>query len=250
MTSPKLLDQVRIVARVKHFSLKTEQAYVHWIRRFILFHKKRHPKEMAEPEIRQFLAHLAVNLHVSASTQTVAISAILFLYRDVLKRDLPYIDQIERAKPSRKLPVVFTRAEVKMILAHLSGTELLIANLLYGAGLRLVEACRLRVKDIDFAMKQIVVREGKGNVDRITMLPEAVIPSLREQLQRVKLIHQRDLQQGLGMFIFPSPWSASTRVQTGSGPGSMFSRRCHAPRIRVAESSDVTTSAPKRFSAL
>ncbi|HKE60402.1 MAG TPA: integron integrase [Pyrinomonadaceae bacterium] len=203
MTSPKLLDQVRIVARVKHFSLKTEQAYVHWIRRFILFHQKRHPAEMAEPEIRQFLAHLAVNLHVSASTQTVAISAILFLYRDVLKRDLPYIDQIERAKPSRKLPVVFTRAEVKMILAHLSGTELQIANLLYGAGLRLVEACRLRVKDIDFAMKQIVVREGKGNVDRITMLPEAVIPSLREQLQRVKLIHQRDLQQGFGHVYLP-----------------------------------------------
>ncbi len=203
MTSPKLLDEVRIVARVKHFSLKTEQAYVHWIRRFILFHKKRHPKEMAEQEIRQFLAHLAVNLHVSASTQTVAISAILFLYRDVLKRDLPYIDQIERAKPSRKLPVVFTRAEVKMILAHLSGTELLIANLLYGAGLRLVEACRLRVKDIDFAMKQIVVREGKGNVDRITMLPESVIPSLKEQLQRVKLIHQRDLQQGFGNVYLP-----------------------------------------------
>ena len=127
MPSPKLLDQVRTVARVRHLSLRTEQAYAQWIKRFILFHKKRHPVEMAEPEIREFLANLAVDLHVSASTQTVALSALLFLYRDVLKRDLPYISDIERAKPSRRLPVVFSRAEVQAVLAHLAGTNHLIA---------------------------------------------------------------------------------------------------------------------------
>lgn len=139
MSSPKLLDQVRTTSRLRHLSLKTETAYVNWIKRFVLFHNKRHPLEMREAEIRQFLAHLAVNLQVSASTQTVALSAILFLYRDVLKQNLPYIDHIERANPSRKLPVVFTRAEVQTIFAHLSGTPLIIASLLYGSGLRLME---------------------------------------------------------------------------------------------------------------
>ena len=176
MSSPKLLDQVRTVARLKHYSIKTEQAYVHWIKRYIFFHQKRHPAEMAESEIRQFLSHLAVRLNVSASTQTVALSALLFLYRDVLKRPLPYIDNIERAKPSRHLPVVFTRAEVQTLLAYLTGTNLLLASLLYGAGLRLMEALRLRVKDVDFSQNQIVVRNGKGSTDRITMLP---LPSNR-----------------------------------------------------------------------
>jgi integrase len=170
----KFLDEVRTVARLKHYSLKTEQAYVNWIRRFILFHGKRHPNEMGEQEIRQFLSDLAVRLHVSASTQTVALSALLFLYRDVLKQSLPYIDNIERAKPSRHLPVVFTRDEVQLVFAHLSGTNLLLTSLLYGAGLRLMEAVRLRVKDVDFAQNQIIVRDGKGRVDRITMLPESV----------------------------------------------------------------------------
>jgi len=146
MSSPKLLDLVRTVARVKHFSLKTEEAYANWIKRFILFHHKRHPNEMAENEIRQFLAHLAVDLHVSASTQTVALSALLFLYRDVLKRPLPFIEDVERAKPSRKLPVVFSKTEVQKVLSQLSATHLLLASLLYGAGLRLMEAIRLRVK--------------------------------------------------------------------------------------------------------
>jgi len=142
MPTPKLLDQVRTVARVRHFSLSTERAYVSWIRRFILFHHKRHPKEMAEAEIRQFISHLAVVTKISASTQTVALSALLFLYRDVLKRDLPYIANIERAKPSKKLPVVFTRREVEAVLVRLSGTPHLIASLLYGSGLRLMEAVR------------------------------------------------------------------------------------------------------------
>ena len=204
MSSPKLLDQVRTVARLKHYSIKTEQAYVHWIKRYIFFHQKRHPAEMAEPEIRQFLSHLAVRLNVSASTQTVALSALLFLYRDVLKRSLPYIDHIERAKPSRHLPVVFTRAEVQTVLAHLSGTNLLLASLLYGAGLRLMEALRLRVKDVDFSQNQIVVRDGKGATDRITMLPATVKQALADHLRRINLLHQRDLQEGFGRVYLPT----------------------------------------------
>src|SRR5688572_102645 len=140
MPTPKLLEQVRIVARLKHYSYRTEQSYVGWIRRFILFHHKRHPREMAETEIRQFLAHLAINTRVSASTQTVALSALLFLYRDVLKTELLYVDHIERARASQKLPVVFTRQESKAVLVRLNGTQHLIASLLYGSGLRLMEA--------------------------------------------------------------------------------------------------------------
>ena len=203
MSSPKLLDQVRTVARVKHYSRKTEDAYVNWIKRFIWFHHKRHPNEMAENEIRQFLAHLAVDLHVSSSTQTVALSALLFLYRDVLKLPLLFIEDVERAKPSRHLPVVFSRAEVQAILTQLSGTHLLLASLLYGAGLRLMEAIRLRVKDVDFVANQIVVREGKGNIDRVTMLPQSLKLSLREHLTRVKFLHQQDLREGFGSVYLP-----------------------------------------------
>jgi integron integrase len=202
-SSPKLLDQVVAVARVKHFSIRTEKAYVSWIRRFILFHNKRHPADMAEPEIRQFLAHLALILNVSASTQTVALSALLFLYRDVLKKDLPYVDQIERAKPSKRLPVVFTKTETESILAHLSGTNLLLASLLYGAGLRLMEALRLRVKDLDFNMNQIVVREGKGDIDRYTMLPLSLKAPLQDHLRRIKILHQKDLKEGYGRVYLP-----------------------------------------------
>ncbi len=203
MSSPKLLDQVRTVARLKHFSLRTEQAYVGWIRRFILFHKKRHPAEMAEPEIRAFLANLAVHQNISASTQTVALSALLFLYRDVLKRGLPYVDGIERAKPSKRLPVVFSRAEVQSVLAHLNGTYHLIGSLLYGAGLRLNEAIRLRVKDIDFAANQITIREGKGDKDRVTMLPQAIRSSLQQHLLKVKVLHDKDAQEGFGRVYLP-----------------------------------------------
>lgn len=203
MASPRLLDQIRITARLKHFSIRTEKAYVQWARRFILFHHKRHPSEMAEPQIRQFLAHLAVDRKVSASTQTVALSALLFLYREVLKLNLPNIDQIERARAHKHLPVVFSRTEVRNILAHLSGTNLLLANLLYGAGLRLQEALRLRVKDIDFLLNQLIIRDGKGGIDRLTMLPLATQPALKEHLERVRLIHQQDLAQGLGHVYLP-----------------------------------------------
>lgn len=203
MPTPKLLDQVRAVVRVKHFSLSTERAYVGWIRRFILFHHKKHPKEMAEPEIRQFISHLAVDAKISASTQTVALSALLFLYRDVLKRDLPYIHHIERAKPSKKLPVVFTRSEVQAVLARLEGTHYLIACLLYGSGLRLMEAVRLRVKDIDFERGEITVRQGKGAKDRVTMLPGSMIEGLQTHLKKVRVLHQADLKVGFGRVELP-----------------------------------------------
>jgi integron integrase len=203
MPTPKLLDQVRNVIRVKHFSLSTERAYVSWIRRFILFNQKKHPTEMAEPEIRRFISYLAVDAKVSASTQTVALSALLFLYREVLKRDLPFIDHIERAKPSKTLPVVFTRSEVQAVLARVEGTHHLIASLLYGAGLRLMEAVRLRVKDIDFERAEITVREGKGAKDRVTMLPRSVIRSLQIHLKRVRVLHQTDLKAGFGRVQLP-----------------------------------------------
>jgi integron integrase len=203
MPTPKLLDQVRIVARVRHFSLSTERAYVGWIRRFILFHHKKHPTEMAEAEIRQFISNLAVDAKVSDSTQTVALSALLFLYRDVLKQDLPYIDHIERAKPSVKLPVVFTRSEVQAVLVRLQGTHPLIACLLYGSGLRLMEAIRLRVKDVDFARSEITVREGKGSKDRVTMLSGSIVEGLQTHLKEVRVLHQGDLKAGFGRVLLP-----------------------------------------------
>ena len=159
-TKPRLFDEVRNVARMRHLSLRTEQSYVQWARRYILFHNKRHPVEMGESEIRAFISHLAVNEHVSASTQTVALSALLFLYRDVLKKDLPYVSNIERARKSKRVPVVFTRDETKRVLANLEGIYWLIGGLLYGSGLRLMECLRLRVKDVDLTYGQITVRDG------------------------------------------------------------------------------------------
>jgi integron integrase len=200
---PRLLDEVSAVVRMRHLSLRTEQAYVNWIRRFILFHHKRHPREMGETEIRAFISHLAVSDGISASTQTVALSALLFLYRDVLKQDLPYVTNIERAKKPKRLPVVFAREETKRLLAHLEGTHWLIAGLLYGSGLRLMECLRLRVKDIDFTSGQLIVRDGKGEKDRVTMLPAAVKDSLVRHLQKVKLLHDEDMSKGYGEVFLP-----------------------------------------------
>lgn len=171
---PKLLDEVRNALRTKHYSMKTEKAYVHWIKRFILFHNKRHPKEMGEIEINQFITHLAVKEKVSASTQNQALCAIVFLYKHVLKIELGDFGSITWAKKREREPVVFTKTETKAILAQMSGTNWIMANLLYGAGLRLTECLQLRVKDIDFEYNQITVRDSKGNKDRITVLPQAV----------------------------------------------------------------------------
>lgn len=200
---PRLLEQVRQSIRLKHFSLKTEKSYLYYIRDFIVFHNKRHPREMGVDEIRAYLSHLAVERQVAASTQTVALSALLFLYRQVLQIELPYIDDIERAKRSHRLPVVFTRHEVQQILAHLDGVHHLIASLLYGSGMRLMECLRLRVKDIDFEYRQIAVRDGKGNKDRVTMLPVSTIEPLKAHLQKTKSLHQQDLALGYGSVELP-----------------------------------------------
>jgi integron integrase len=205
MESPlkkKLLDQVRDAIRVKHYSLRTEKTYVDWIKRFVLFHNKRHPREMGATEIEQFLTYLALNENVAASTQNQALSAILFLYRDVLHQDLGNINAV-RAKKPKRLPVVLTRDEVQRILTHLSGEYRLMAQLLYGSGLRLIECIRLRVKDIDFAQGQIIVRDGKGGKDRVTMLPASIVQPLQEHLQRVKRLHDQDLARGCGTVHLP-----------------------------------------------
>jgi integron integrase len=199
----KLLDQVRACLRVKHYSYRTEQAYLDWIKRYIIFHGKRHPLEMSAPEIRQFLTHLAVERQVAASTQNQALAALLFLYQDVLKQPLDRIADIERAKRPAHIPVVFTREEVRAILDRLDGTNRLVAGLLYGAGLRLLEALRLRVKDVDFQYNQIVVRDGKGAKDRITLLPATLKQPLRRQLKRAGALHEMDLQDGLGVVHLP-----------------------------------------------
>jgi integron integrase len=200
---PLLLDEVRAVCRMRHLSLRTEQAYIAWIKRYIFFHHKRHPREMGEAEIRAFISHLAVKGGVAASTQTVALSALLFLYRDVLKQKLPYVSDIERARKPKRLPTVFTKDETKRIFANLEGTHWLIAGLLYGSGLRLMECLRLRVKDIDFTYQQITVRDGKGEKDRVTMLPVKLKETLTRHLQKVKLLHDDDVAAGYGEVFLP-----------------------------------------------
>jgi integron integrase len=202
-SSPKLLDRVRWHLRVKHYSIRTEQAYVDWIRRFILFHGKRHPNEMGEPEISEFLSNLAVEKNVSASTQNQAFSALLFLYQQVLDRKLDFIDDVQRVKRPAKVPVVFTPQEAPAVLAHLKGDYRLMAELLYGSGLRLMECVRLRVKDIDFGYNRISVRDGKGLRERVALLPERVRRPLQAHLDRIKELHRQDLARGGGKVYLP-----------------------------------------------
>jgi integron integrase len=184
-------------------SIRTEEAYMGWVRRFILFHHKRHPKEMGTEEIREFLTHLAVHDKVAASTQNGALCALLFLYREVLKQEFPDLGEVEWAKKPRRVPNVFSVAEVQAVLAQLDGTRWLMASLLYGAGLRLMECLRLRVKDVDFAYQQLTVRNGKGEQDRVTMLPKAVQESLKRHLATVELLHQGDVAEGYGEVYLP-----------------------------------------------
>ena len=200
---PKLLDRVRHACRVRHFSLRTEDAYAAWVERFIRFHGIRHPQEMAEPEVNAFLTHLAVERNVSASTQNQALAALLFLYEHVLDRPLDRIDGVVRANRPRRLPVVLTRSEVRRVLAELDGTYRLMGELMYGAGLRLLECLRLRVKDLDFERGEITVREGKGDKDRVTMLPGVVRPRLLAHLERVRELHRKDLAAGYGRVYLP-----------------------------------------------
>jgi len=201
--SPKLLDQVRDTLRARHYAFRTEKNYINWIERYILFHNKRPPSEMAEAEVEAFLTHLAVDEKVTASTQNQALSALLFLYKRVLKKELHNVDALRATHPSR-LPVVMTKQEAQQVINALPVKYQLIAQLLYGSGLRLIESLRLRVKDIDFAQNQIMVYQGKGNKDRRTMLPERIKAALQTHLSRVQLIHQKDLKAGYGCVYLPN----------------------------------------------
>lgn len=200
---PKLLDQVRHVARFHHYSLRTEDTYRHWIKRFILFHGKRHPRGMGKPEIEAFLTFLAVERNVAASTQNQALSAILFLYQRVLEIELDWLDGVVRAKRSKNIPVVMTRAEVMRVLANLQGQGRLLASIMYGSGLRLMEALRLRIKDVDFEYRTITVRCGKGGKDRVTPLPDRLAVELREQVDKALALHAQDLEAGYGEVLLP-----------------------------------------------
>jgi integron integrase len=241
--APRLLEQVRELIRIRHYSIRTEQAYLQWIRRFILFHRKKHPREMGGAEVTAFLSHLAIGRNVSASTQNQALNAILFLYRDVLKVTLPWLDEVQRAKKPQHLPVVFTREEVRALLARLQGTHWLMASIIYGGGLRLLECLRLRVKDIDFEYGQLVIRDAKGQKDRITILPRSLMEPTRTHLARVRELHEADLRGGFGRVYLPnaleqkypnanSEWSwqfVFPAARTSVDPRSGMQRRHHAP---------------------
>ena len=200
---PKLLDQVREQIRLRHYSIRTEAVYLEWVKRYIRFHKYRHPQEMGGPEVEAFLSDLAVRRDVSASTQNQALSAILFLYKQVLQIELPWMDGVIRARRPQRLPMVLTREEVASVLAQLDGTLWLIASLLYGSGMRLMEVLRLRVKDVEFARLEILIRDGKGQKDRVTMLPRKLAAPLELHLQRVRALHEQDLREGYGRANLP-----------------------------------------------
>lgn len=200
---PKLLDRVRERCRVRHLALSTERAYEGWIRRFVLFHNKRHPLQMGAPEVSAFLTHLAVDGHVAASTQNQALSALLFLYREVLEQDFGWLNDVVRAKKPKQLPVVFTPEEAMAVIEQLQGVRWLMGLQLYGGGLRLMECLRLRVKDLDFEHLQVTVREGKGAKDRITLLPAAIIAPLQQHLAHVEKEHERALREGYGGVDLP-----------------------------------------------
>jgi len=203
MTTPRLLDQVRDAIRIRHYSIRTEQSYIQWIKRYIFFHNKTHPRNMGEAQISAFLTHLAVDKNVSASTQNQALSALLFLYKDVLDIKLEWISDVVRAKRPKRLPVVLSPAEVAQILKLIKGTNGLMARLMYGTGMRLMEVLRLRVKDVDFSYIQILVRSGKGDKDRVTLLPESLLSDLRQQIEYARGLHKSDLADGYGRVELP-----------------------------------------------
>lgn len=211
MPEPRLLDRVRHTARLKHFSLRTEQAYTRWVYRYVVYHGKRHPAELGPEHVRRFLTHLAVEGKVAASTQNQALSALLFLYRDVLDIPLPRIEDTVRARRPSRVPEVLTQREVSALLHELSGTPALVARVLYGGGLRLMEALRLRVKDLEFEQRSIVVRHGKGGKDRRTMMPDRLVEPLREQAEHVRALHRRDLAEGYGAVELPYAFESKHR---------------------------------------
>ena len=262
---PRLFDCVREASRVRHYSRRTERAYLAWIRRFIFFHGKRHPAEMGAREITKFLSALAVEGNVAASTQNQALSALLFLYRDVLEQDLPWLDDVVRAKRPARLPVVLTREEVRSLLSQMRGVPRLMALLLYGAGLRLLECARLRVKDVDFARNQLVVRGGKGDKDRVTMLPAVVKTELARHIEAMKHQHEKDLQCGAGWVELPSalarkypnagrewPWQwvfPATRIYVERATGQHRRHHLHESVLqRAVREALLRTAIPKRAS--
>ena len=199
----KLLEQVSDILRIKHYSRRTEQTYIEWIRRYILFHGKRHPKDMGVEEIQAFISHLAAERALSASSQNQALSAVIFLYRHVLKKEIDLPSDILRAEKSKTLPVVLTHREAIAVINNMSGITQLMAKILYGSGLRLMECLRLRIKDIDFGSHTIIVRDGKGEDDRITILPDSLIPALETQIKTTVLLHHQDLKNGYGQVYLP-----------------------------------------------
>lgn len=226
----KLLDQVREVLRKRHYSICTEKSYVEWIRRFILFYGKRHPKDMKEQEISQFISRLAVDRNVPSSTRNQALCAIVSLYRHVLRMDLGNFGAVDRAKKAARLPVVMTRDEVPRLLLHMSGQHALVAEFLYGGGLRLMECVRLRVKDSESNRNQLAMRNGKGTKDRVTMLPMQLKPALQDQLARVKTLHESDLKNGHGEVYLPHALERKYPQAT-----KQWARRCVFPSDRLSE---------------
>ena len=211
MLYTKLFDRVREVMRLKHMSFRTEEAYLYWIKQFLLFHKQRNPETMNTPEIRSYLSHLARDKDVSASTQNLALNSVMFLYTQVLKKEIGSLKDIERAKRPKRLPTVFSQDEVLVILSLMTETPQLVAGLLYGSGLRLMECLRLRIQDVDFDRNQILVRSGKGDKDRVTLLPQRLKEPLRNHMRWVKHLHDRDLEQGFGDVYIPPAFERKNR---------------------------------------
>ena len=245
----RLLDRIRHAIRRKHYSIRTEHSYVEWIKRYIYFHQKQHPENLGERHITAFLTHLAVDRKVASSTQNQALCALVFLYREVLKKELGEFGEIEWAKRPRKMPVVFTREEVKQVLLQLEGVHWLMGQILYGAGLRVMECVRLRVKDIDFGYRQIMVRDGKGNKDRVTMLPEIVVDALQRHLHKVKRIHETDLEAGFGAVYLPYALERKYKNAHRSWSWQYLfpaSRRSVDPRSGVERRHHISESVPQR----
>lgn len=250
-TKPKLLDQVHEVLRLHQYSIATERNYLHWIKRFILFHGKRHPANMGKQEVEAFLTHLAARRKVSASTQNVALAALLFLYAKVLAVELPWLDDVVRAKPKVRVPVVLSRTEVQLLLQHCDANYFLLASLMYGAGLRLMECVRLRLGDLDFARHTVRVHAGKGGKDRVTVFPDVLSERMQAQLSWVRKTHDIDLANGFGeavlplalqrklgnssrqlywQFVFPSQGLSEDPRQ----PGKLFRHHVHASSVQKA----------------
>ena len=260
---PRFLDTVRAALRTRHYSRRTEEAYVAWIRRYIVYNQKRHPAEMGAAEVSRFLTWLAVDRQVAASTQNQALGALLFLYRAVIGVAMPWLDDLVRARRPEHLPVVLTRDEVRLVLGEMTGVTRLMASLLYGAGLRLLECCRLRVQDVDFGNSQIVVRSGKGDKDRATMLPGVVKPELSRHLQRVAAQHRRDVNRGAGWVELPDalgrkypnagrqwPWQwvfPATRLYLDSATGQRRRHHLHESVLqRAVKEAVIRASLAKR----